>query len=461
MRSRETELLFAFLLFDLLLLNAALLFVAWVNTDFSIRDFRSLHNYFLHGNLSWITAYLVFSKKNLFLRDSYWNRIVRITKRQFVFWVIAGVIALILLPNSFSRRFFVEYSLLFYVGKIVSYWIVYRYLKYKRSNNINSIKTAIIGYNETGKIIRQIIESNPGLGYNFSGFISSKEIKDEEIIGHPDQLEELIDKHQLNMIFYTVSFFNGDDTERKGKKVLKICYRKGIRLRFIPKNQQWFRNRVNMESFGNLVVIDPQEIPLDNVSYRLQKRFFDIVFSLAVVVFVFSWLIPIVALLIKLDSKGPVFFLQKRTGINNKTFNCIKFRSMKVNTSADHVQATAEDERITKLGRFLRKSNIDELPQFLNVLGGSMSVVGPRPHMLKHTEEYSALIDQYLVRHAVKPGITGWAQVKGYRGETKHLSAMEKRVKADMEYIENWKFSWDLRIIWLTIFGRSAWNNAG
>ena len=461
MRSRETELLFAFLLFDLLLLNAALLFVAWVNTDISIRDFRSLHNYFLHGNLSWITAYLVFSKKNLFLRDSYWNRIVRITKRQFVFWVIAGVIAIILLPNSFSRRFFVEYSLLFYVGKIVSYWIVYRYLKYKRSNNINSIKTAIIGYNETGKIIRQIIESNPGLGYNFSGFISSKEIKDEEIIGHPDQLEELIDKHQLNMIFYTVSFFNGDDTERKGKKVLKICYRKGIRLRFIPKNQQWFRSRVNMESFGNLVVIDPQEIPLDNVSYRLQKRFFDIVFSLAVVVFVFSWLIPIVALLIKLDSKGPVFFLQKRTGINNKTFNCIKFRSMKVNTSADHVQATAEDERITKLGRFLRKSNIDEIPQFLNVLGGSMSVVGPRPHMLKHTEEYSALIDQYLVRHAVKPGITGWAQVKGYRGETKHLSAMEKRVKADMEYIENWKFSWDLRIIWLTIFGRSAWNNAG
>ncbi|MDX8339303.1 exopolysaccharide biosynthesis polyprenyl glycosylphosphotransferase [Draconibacterium sp. IB214405] len=461
MRSRETELLIFFLIIDLLMLQAAIVFVAWVDLSISARDIRSISTYLLHGNLSWIIAYLTFSKKNLYLRDSFVNRVVRITKRQLVFMAVAATIAVVLLPYHLARRFFLEYSLLFYFEKIVLYFIVYRYLKYKRSKNINTVQAAVVGYNDTSFAIRQIIDSNPGLGYNFSGFISSKTTSDENILGHPDELEELIDKHKLNILFYTISFFNGDDAERKGKRVLKVCNSKGVRLRFIPKNQQWFRNRMNMESFGNLVVIDPQEIPLDNVSSRIQKRLFDILFSLAVTVFLLSWLIPVLAILIGLDSKGPVFFVQRRTGIDIKTFNCLKFRSMKVNSNADTQQATPEDKRITKLGRFLRQSNIDELPQFLNVLAGSMSVVGPRPHMLKHTEEYSKLIDQYLIRHYVKPGITGWAQIKGYRGETKHLSAMEKRVKADMEYIENWKFSWDLSIIWLTIFSRHSWKNAG
>ncbi|WP_167619050.1 exopolysaccharide biosynthesis polyprenyl glycosylphosphotransferase [Maribellus sediminis] len=461
MRSRETELLIFFLVIDLLMLQAAILFVAWVDLSISVRDIRFISTYLLHGNLSWIIAYLTFSKKNLYLRDSFVNRVVRITKRQLVFMAVAALIAATLLPYNLARRFFLEYALLFYTEKIVLYFIIYRFLKYKRSKNLNTVQAAVIGYNETSHVIRQIIDSNPGLGYNFSGFISSKEVADEQILGRPDQLEELIDKHQLNIIFYTISFFNGDDAESKGKKVLKVCNSKGVRLRFIPKNQQWFRNRMNMESFGNLVVIDPQEIPLDNVSSRIQKRLFDIIFSLLVTVFILSWLIPLMSILIKLNSKGPVFFLQKRTGIDNKTFNCLKFRSMKVNSKADTHQATSEDKRITKLGRFLRQSNIDELPQFLNVLTGSMSVVGPRPHMLKHTEEYSKLIDQYLIRHYVKPGITGWAQVKGYRGETKHVSAMEKRVKADMEYIQNWTFSWDLRIIWLTVFSRHSWRNAG
>lgn len=232
-------------------------------------------------------------------------------------------------------------------------------------------------------------------------------------------------------------------------------------MRLIPKNQRWFLNRTNTETIGDLVIINPQEVPLDHSAFRAQKRIFDVLFSIFVILFIFSWLFPIIAILIKISSKGPVFFVQKRTGINNRTFECYKFRSMKVNGKADLKQASADDDRITTIGRFMRKTNIDELPQFFNVLGGSMSIVGPRPHMLKHTEEYSALIDTYLVRHYVKPGITGWAQVKGYRGETKQLSAMEKRVNADMWYIQNWTFNWDLRIVWLTIFGNNVWKNAG
>jgi Undecaprenyl-phosphate glucose phosphotransferase len=318
----------------------------------------------------------------------------------------------------------------------------------------------IIGCDETGFTLKQIIESNPSLGYAFSGFICSNNNDHEGYIGHPDDLDQLIDQYNINIIFYSISFFNGGNAEQRGKEVLKLCNKKGIRLLFIPKNQQWFRNRLDMETIGDLAVINPQEIPLDNAGFRLQKRLFDILFSSLVLITIGSWLFPIVALLIKLHSKGPVFFVQKRTGINNETFNCFKFRSMTPNKDADKLQASANDQRITRFGNFLRRTNIDELPQFFNALIGNMSVVGPRPHMLKHTEEYSQLIDHYLIRHYVKPGITGWAQVKGYRGETRQLSAMEKRVEADMEYIENWTFLWDAKIVWLTVFGKTAFRNA-
>jgi exopolysaccharide biosynthesis polyprenyl glycosylphosphotransferase len=242
---------------------------------------------------------------------------------------------------------------------------------------------------------------------------------------------------------------------------LNICNQKGVRLRYVPENQRWFKRTQNLESVGNLVLINPQEIPLDDFGARLWKRFFDVVFSLLVILFVLSWLFPIIALLIKLSSKGPVFFVQKRTGYNNKSFSCLKFRSMQANENADLKQATANDSRITPIGRFIRKTNIDEFPQFFNVFMGQMSIVGPRPHMLKHTEEYTKLIDLYLTRHYIKPGITGWAQVNGYRGETDEVWKMQKRVDFDKEYMENWTFAWDIKIIFLTIFGLSAYKNAG
>lgn len=215
-----------------------------------------------------------------------------------------------------------------------------------------------------------------------------------------------------------------------------------------------------IESARFFEMFNPQQIPLDNLTLRLQKRAFDVIFSSAVILFIFTWLVPILSIIIKLNSKGPVFFVQQRTGINNKTFNCIKFRTMKVNNEANTKQAVKNDNRITSIGNFLRKYNIDELPQFFNVLMGNMSVVGPRPHMLKHTEQYSALIESYKVRHFVKPGITGWAQVNGYRGLTDELWKMQKRVEYDMEYLEKWNFLWDIKIIVMTLIGKDAYKNA-
>ena len=273
-----------------------------------------------------------------------------------------------------------------------------------------------------------------------------------------EEIETLADKYQIEKIFVTPSKYFEVENSRT---LLATCNRIGLKARYVMMNTYWNERRMNNADFVNsLTIYNPQEIPLDNFSNRLIKRMFDIVFSSLVILFLLSWLFPLIAIIIKLDSKGPIFFRQLRTGIDNEIFSCVKFRTMQVNEDADTKQAQANDSRISRVGAFLRKYNIDELPQFFNVLFGEMSVVGPRPHMLKHTDQYSALISHYKVRHYVKPGVTGWAQVNGYRGLTDELWKMERRVDYDMDYLKNWNFYWDLKIIYLTVFGKDTYNNA-
>jgi len=203
----------------------------------------------------------------------------------------------------------------------------------------------------------------------------------------------------------------------------------------------------------DLPVLRSHENSLSEMDNRIKKRAVDFIISGLVIVFILSWLIPIVGLIIKIQSPGPIFFKQPRSGRNNRSFNCLKFRSMVINTDSNAKQALKGDDRITPIGHFLRKSSLDEFPQFINVFLGQMSVVGPRPHMLAHTEHYSKLIQHYMVRHFVKPGITGWAQVNGFRGETTKPELMAKRVEYDLEYMNNWSAMLDFKIICMT-----AWN---
>lgn len=193
------------------------------------------------------------------------------------------------------------------------------------------------------------------------------------------------------------------------------------------------------------------QLPLDSKSKRIIKRAADVFLASVIIVGILSWLIPIMALLIKLDSKGPVFFLQKRNKRGGKVFNCIKFRSMIENEDADLLQATANDERITRVGRFLRNHYLDELPQFFNVLIGDMSLIGPRPHMISDNNKYEELIEFYDYRHKVKPGITGLSQAMGYVGETRNFQAMRDRVQLDIFYVRHWSFWLDLKILWQTL----------
>lgn len=232
--------------------------------------------------------------------------------------------------------------------------------------------------------------------------------------------------------------------------LIRYCENHLIRFYSVPNVRNYVKRRLQLTLLGDVPVLSIRREPLQKPMNRLAKRSFDLFCSSVFLVVFFPFIYAIVGAVIKLTSPGPVFFKQKRNGENGKIFLCYKFRSMKVNKDADKLQATKDDPRKTRFGDFLRRTNIDELPQMINVFRGEMSLVGPRPHMLKHTEEYSRLIDKYMMRHLVKPGITGWAQVTGFRGETKELSQMEGRVRRDLWYVENWTFMLDLRIIAMT-----------
>lgn len=233
--------------------------------------------------------------------------------------------------------------------------------------------------------------------------------------------------------------------------IIKFCENNMVRFYSIPNMNNYLRNKVFLENVGSVTVLSLREDRLSRTGNKVIKRGFDIVFSTLFLCTIFPIVLIAVTVITKITMPGPVFFKQKRNGLNGKEFYCLKFRSMKVNSDADKVQATKDDPRKTKWGNIMRKTNIDELPQFINVFLGDMSVVGPRPHMLKHTEEYSQLIDKYMVRHLVKPGVTGWSQVTGYRGETKELKDMIGRIKGDIWYIENWSFWLDMYIIYKTV----------
>ena len=259
-------------------------------------------------------------------------------------------------------------------------------------------------------------------------------------IAHPEEL------HLGEKLYLCVS--------RKEREMIrsisKLCDQQVVRFYYVPVSVESIGLNLKRELLDDIEIYTTYEIPLQNPVNRFVKRVFDIALSL-VSLGITALLFPFIYLIIKLQSPGPIFFKQLRTGLDGKDFNCLKFRSMHVNKDADKVQATKDDPRKYPFGNFMRKTNIDELPQFWNVLKGDMSIVGPRPHMLAHTEMYSQLVDKYMVRHFVKPGVTGWAQVTGYRGETKELWQMEGRVKRDIWYMEHWTIWLDVRIVWLTI----------
>ncbi|MDH3651835.1 MAG: exopolysaccharide biosynthesis polyprenyl glycosylphosphotransferase, partial [Saprospiraceae bacterium] len=246
-------------------------------------------------------------------------------------------------------------------------------------------------------------------------------------------------------------YLHSELSQEEIQNLVQICRANFIEFEVVPMEVHFFSKGVQVEQLAHLPIMGRKKEPLRIVKNQVLKRAFDIIVSLGVILLIFPWLFAIIAIIIKLESKGPVFFLQDRSGYWSKPFKLIKFRTMRINSACNKKQAVRGDSRITRFGSLLRRTSMDELPQFFNVFKGDMSIVGPRPHMLRHTEDYAKLISSFMIRHEVKPGITGWAQVSGWRGPTDEVYKMAKRVEYDMDYIEGWNFWFDCKCIIMTI----------
>lgn len=325
--------------------------------------------------------------------------------------------------------------------------IFYFSLKWYRNIGKNYRKVVVIGIDDSSKKIISLFNQNKTLGYKYLGYFTNK-INNDKLGAIEDSFQFILD-NSVDEIYCSLKELN---TKTIGK-IRSFSNSNNIILKLIPDSNKLYSKNQNIEFYDDtLVVLNVKKLPFEFNENYIIKRVFDIFFSFLVCLFILTWLIPILWLLIKIESKGPLIFSQKREGLDGKQFVCYKFRSMKINTMSDSVHAVENDIRVTKIGSIIRKTSIDELPQFLNVIKGDMSVVGPRPHLPSLSSEYQKDVDDYFKRHAVKPGITGLAQVSGYRGEIKKKSDIKNRVRLDIFYIENWSFLLDVKIILMTVF---------
>ncbi|MBO9584146.1 MAG: undecaprenyl-phosphate glucose phosphotransferase [Flavobacterium sp.] len=443
-----------FILLDLILLNIAIIIsVLFKFESFNRLFLKETQTISLLANLVWL-GLLLYKDSYRIIRVETIESILKRTMEKFVIHsAIIAIFVVFLKYSDISRLQLFYFYLSFFLLLIISRSFSMIALKYIRSKGYNFRNIIIVGANDTGKKMRNTLAKNLTYGYRFLGFFDEKRNMPDSvsgsIIGGFDDIQGFISQQHVDEMYVALHI---DDVDIINK-LIRICEHHMVRIKFIPDFQLYTKSsKVEISFYENTPVLMSRREPLENTANRLLKKLFDVCFSIMVILLIFPWLFPIIYTIIKIESPGPIFFKQERSGRDNKAFTCYKFRSMYVNNASDRIQAHRGDSRITRFGAFMRKTSIDELPQFFNVFLGNMSVVGPRPHMLCHTKEYTELISNYLVRHYAKPGITGWAQVNGYRGETKKLMDMENRVEFDIWYIENWSLLLDIKIILKTVF---------
>lgn len=358
---------------------------------------------------------------------------------------------------AFSRVWFFTWSITGFLYLVLYRLIFDLILDRLRSKGINRKKILVFGAGEVAKKVNLKLKENYEVGFDIAAFVDDNvqlhgTTVDDIPVYSPDKLIELLaDCHELWIALPL----------RAEKRVLEILHQTRHLtsvIRFIPDIFNFRLLNHSITEIASIPIIDINGTPMTTTSHIL-KRIEDIILSLIIITLI-SPIVLIVAIIIKLTSKGPILYKQERHGWNGKTIKVYKFRSMYYSEKNEFKQATKNDSRITPIGRFIRKTSIDEFPQFLNVLQGRMSIVGPRPHAVSMNEDYKDKIDNYMQRHKVKPGITGWAQVSGFRGETDTIEKMEKRIEYDLYYIQNWSVLFDLKIIFLTVFKGFIGKNA-
>ncbi len=330
---------------------------------------------------------------------------------------------------------------------ITFFRILYFYsLRKYRLEGYNFRNVVVVGANKDTNSLINFFNKRPDFGFRYKGYFSEKETTKSNYLGTLKQSFQFIKNNDIDDIYCSIATL----TKEQINEYMIFADNHVKVLKLIPDSNELY-TKMKLEYYGYVPVLTVRKLNLENPLIKMGKRIFDIIFSLLIILFLLSWLTPILWFLIKKDSKGSLIFKQKREGVKGKPFTCYKFRSMGVNKNADKIQATKNDLRVTEIGKFLRKTSIDELPQFFNVLFGDMSVVGPRPHMFSQSAIFKTTVNKYMVRHFVKPGITGLAQVKGYRGEIETDRDIKNRVKYDIFYVENWSFFLDIKIILQTV----------
>lgn len=346
----------------------------------------------------------------------------------------------------FSAKAILSFGLFsFILITIFKIFLFYYLKKYRIITGSNYRNAIIIGYSPESIKLKELFEARKDYGYRFFGYFSNKK-NQPEIIGKLEDIKPFVIENEVDEIYCSLNELSNE----KLKDLVDFADENKKAIKFIPDSKEIFSKNLRIDYYEMFPVLSLKKTILHDPSTKTFKRLFDIIFSMIVIVGILSWLVPILAILIKLESKGPIFFKQGRPGLDEKEFLCYKFRSMKMNETTEK-EASKNDPRVTKIGKFMRKTSIDELPQFLNVLLGDMSVVGPRPHLWSQNKAYGNRIKKYMDRHYVKPGITGLAQVKGFRGEIESDEEMTNRIKFDVFYIENWSLILDIKIIIQTV----------
>jgi len=421
--------------------------LAFINFTFYYyfrEDFLSLWT-ILYVNSSW----LIISYFNNFYALKRYNRITDTLSKlfyQFSIFTFVYFAYFTLINQSIDpTKHLKSLGVIFVVTGL--FRIIYlNLLKSYRNRGKNLRNVIIVGSNENVKNVSNFFQSHTELGYRVLGNFSDSFESPKKYLGKVENCFQYSLNNDVDEIYCSIA----ELTEDQLKKLIDFADNNMKVLKLIPDSKSNLPNKMKIEYFDQTPVLSLRTIPFHVPINKIIKRLFDIIFSLVIIIFVLSWLTPILFVFIKLESSGPLFFKQKRNGLNGVTFNCYKYRSMSQNDNVDDIK-TRQYGRITRFGKFIRKTSIDELPQFYNVFKGDMSVVGPRPHMLSYTELYAKTVNKYMVRHFVKPGITGLAQVKGFRGEVEKQNDIENRVKMDIFYIENWSFLLDIKIILQTI----------
>jgi len=443
---RNKKIIDAFLLsLNIVLLNISLA-IAILLDDYYKWNLQLSHHkiYYITFNLLWIILALA----TQLYEDYRFFKIVTKFIKVFIFYslLIFGII--LITEVGFSSQLLILLHLILYLG-LLAFSIFLQHEIYIKFDFFHSQKrkVAIIGCGAVSDTLANFFNKSYS-GYELIGYFGDSQSSEKQFpfLGEISSIPQFIQNNGIHEIYSTILPASDD----KFRYMVQETEKNNVRIKFVLDFELLFNRKVNIEVFNDIPILTFRNEPLEQLSNRIKKRCFDIVLSILIIILLLSWLFPIIALLIKITSKGPVLFRQKRSGKNGVEFDCFKFRTMKLNERADETHALKNDDRVTPLGKILRKSSLDELPQFINVLNNDMSIIGPRPHMVKHTDEFSKVIDTYMIRHYIKPGITGWAQVNGYRGDAT-IESMGKRVEYDIEYLENWSFWFDFQILFQTV----------